>query len=237
MAIEALDKETKKNDLLHNNSNNTKWSQQQAQNDQDEEDIGQQQQQQDPLENNLGGTSLTDIYPVYRQKSDSTTNSHGQWHRLPALLLVKGDLLALQIGDMAPAKCQLLLVVGGQGNHHYHHPITTILQAGERVTIETVGETMESTRSQLPRGRCTLTANSNELLTLCNMTQIFVVLETPIQSFLTRPRGKQKTFAILYNICFHSQVHDFPFLSKRFCCRCLFSCCCVCSKAGFSADS
>lgn len=134
----------------------------------------------DPIDNldggNLAGTSLTDIYPIYRLTSGS---ANGRWHRLPTLLLVKGDLLALQIGDMAPANCRQL----DQGN-------AFSLKAGERLRLETCGATTESTKAQLPRGRSSLPKNAREMLTLCNRMQIFVVEETPIQSFLNRPIGK-----------------------------------------------
>jgi hypothetical protein len=121
----------------------------------------------------LAGTSLTDIYPVYRWQSDT---ANGRWHRLPTLLMIQGDLLALQIGDMAPAECSSI----GEGN-------AITLKAGERLRLETYGATTDSTKSQLPRGRTTLSVNAKELLTLCNRMQMFVVKETPIQSFLNRP--------------------------------------------------
>lgn len=47
---------------------------------------------------NLSGTALTDIYPVYRHLGPDGTAS--QWARIPSLLLVEGDIIALQIGDM-----------------------------------------------------------------------------------------------------------------------------------------
>ena len=55
----------------------------------------------------LCGTSLTDIYSVYRLSSDGES---GQWHKIPSLLLVKGDFIALQLGDTAPADCELVTI-------------------------------------------------------------------------------------------------------------------------------
>ena len=56
----------------------------------------------DPIE--ISGTSLTDIYPVYRVSEDGD----GAWLKLPSLLLVKGDFIALQLGDTAPGNCELV---------------------------------------------------------------------------------------------------------------------------------
>eukprot|EP00979_Chaetoceros_neogracilis_P009526 scaffold2170_cov265-Chaetoceros_neogracile.AAC.1 len=58
------------------------------------------------LKEALPGTSLTDIYPVYRLSSAG--NGKGRWHKVPSLLLVKGDFIALQLGDIAPAECKLI---------------------------------------------------------------------------------------------------------------------------------
>ncbi len=52
----------------------------------------------------VSGTSLTDIYPVYRISEDGD----GNWIKLPSLLLVEGDFIALQLGDTAPADCELV---------------------------------------------------------------------------------------------------------------------------------
>lgn len=54
----------------------------------------------------LPGTSLTDIYPVYRLSSDCD-GKEGQWHKVPSLLIVEGDFIALQLGDIAPVDCKL----------------------------------------------------------------------------------------------------------------------------------
>jgi len=64
------------------------------------------------------GTSLNDIYPVYRRSvgaknsnndNEETSCSYddcaASWSRIPSLLLVEGDYVALQIGDIVPAEC------------------------------------------------------------------------------------------------------------------------------------
>lgn len=68
----------------------------------------------------LSGTPLTDVYSVYRLPSHETDEKpaspsqrrdlpwQGEWHKIPALLLAKGDYIALQVGDNAPAKCALV---------------------------------------------------------------------------------------------------------------------------------
>lgn len=52
----------------------------------------------------IPGTSLTDVYPCYRLSPDGD----GQWISISSLLLVEGDFVALQLGDAAPADCQML---------------------------------------------------------------------------------------------------------------------------------
>jgi hypothetical protein len=41
------------------------------------------------------GSSLVSIYPVFR---------NGQWQRVPALMLVRDDLIAMGTGDITPAR-------------------------------------------------------------------------------------------------------------------------------------
>jgi hypothetical protein len=76
----------------------------------------------------LPGNALSDIYLVYRTSSTTTkatTSSRkakttsgkitqtsqervkGSWHKIPSLLLVPGDFIALQTGDVAPADCKI----------------------------------------------------------------------------------------------------------------------------------
>jgi hypothetical protein len=131
---------------------------------------------------NLAGTSLTDIYPVYRlRQSKDHRILGGSWTRIPTLLLVCGDHIALQTGDIAPAKCR---VVEGP-------MASSTVATGERITLETFGETTTSAIGKLPRGRTTLPKDSDELLALSNHIQIFVLLESPLEKFLRAPRGKK----------------------------------------------
>jgi len=134
--------------------------------------------QEHPLE--LAGTSLAGVYPVYRRKYRYGGKSEaGSWCRIPTLLLVKGDHIALQIGDIAPAACRLV----------EEHRVPVQLKAGEMITLDTFQETSNLSTGKWPRGRTTLPQDSGKLLTLCNNMRIFEVLETPLEGFLRQPRG------------------------------------------------
>jgi hypothetical protein len=139
---------------------------------------------------NLVGTSLQGIYPVYRlanKRKDDNTLRGGSWGRIPTLLLVCGDYVALQVGDTAPADCVRLI----EGiNNTTSSTSSLTIAAGERITSSSFGETASSTMGKLPRGRTTLPNDSDELLALCNNMRIFVLLQSPLEGFLREPRGK-----------------------------------------------
>jgi hypothetical protein len=122
----------------------------------------------------LPGTSLTDIYPVYRLSSEG---GQGSWSRLPTLLLVKGDYVALQVGDLAPSKCALVSETGDFTNGNIQ-----FVGGGERITSESFGGSKPTVA--LPKGRTTLATGSDKLLELCNSLRVFVLLESPLHSFL-----------------------------------------------------
>lgn len=137
----------------------------------------------------LVGTALTAIYPVYRlsQHEDPLTGSStirgGSWSRIPSLLLVQGDHIALQVGDAAPAPCRVL-----EGKE----PMA-VFEVGQKITLESLGESVNRVIGKLPKGRSTLPSKSDELLTLCNGIRIFEVLETPLEGFLRQPDHDSKT--------------------------------------------
>lgn len=144
--------------------------------------------QEHPLE--LDGTSLAGVYPVYRRKFRYGAKSEpGSWCRIPTLLLVKGDHIALQIGDIAPTACRLV--------EEHNTPVR--LEEGELITLETFQETSILTAGKWPRGRTTLPKDSDKLLTLCNNMRIFEVLETPLEGFLKQPRGKSCSTSRAYS--------------------------------------
>jgi hypothetical protein len=95
------------------------------------------------------------------------------WSRVPSLLLVQGDYIALQVGDTAPADCVLV--------DNVEEPVRFCV--GDRVT------SFHGIVSELPLGRTTLPVNSDNLLLLCNGMRVFVVTETPLVRFLRKPAG------------------------------------------------
>ncbi len=134
----------------------------------------------------LQGTSLTDIYPVYRLSDDAHLGDHreGSWSRVPTLLLVQGDRIALQVGDRAPAKCR---VVEGKKS-------MTVFEAGQEIKLDdSCGESIESLLGKLNKGRTTLPSHDpSGLLRLCNDVRMFEVIETPLESFLREPHHYSK---------------------------------------------
>jgi hypothetical protein len=133
----------------------------------------------------LSGTSQTDIYPVYRKTSSVNGEATARWSHIPSLLMVRGDYIALQIGDVVPATCVAL-----DERDTYGNPIQ--VNIGERLSISTFGKDSDSLGDSLPKGRTIVPTDSESLLTLCNQMQVFRVIETPIEEFIRRPYGKFK---------------------------------------------
>lgn len=130
----------------------------------------------------LVGTSLSAIYPVYRLSQDDQGNVIGaSWSRIPTLLLVQGDRIALQIGDLSPATCRIL-----DGDE------SQTFEKGQKISLASCNKTMQSVVGRLPKGRTTLPQESDELLDVCNNMQIFEVMETPIEGFLREPEHESK---------------------------------------------
>jgi hypothetical protein len=161
--------------------------------------------------------NVEDVYSTYRLMDDQVGvgDYQGQWHRIPSLLLAKGDFIALKVGDTAPAKCTPVKIadhgdaINGARN---------VIEAGERLTIDALSpsardsiglvpgpssivsfessntlaisnttKTLKSRRrGVLPSGRSTLTNHSEEMLLLANGVQIFALLETPLESFIRK---------------------------------------------------
>jgi len=195
---------------------------------------GTQQQQAMPNMNidTIPRKNVEDVYSTYRvnvnhhycqntnenEKEVDSSSPVGYWHRIPTLLLVKGDFIALKVGDTIPAKCTPLITNppavnattdsaasgGGDGSSKKE---TVIFNAGDRMTInslssiakDTLGLDQISSDSSdnntttkgkkgglLPPGRSTLKQHSEEMLLLANGLQIFVLLETPLDSFLRK---------------------------------------------------
>ena len=129
---------------------------------------------------NISGTALSDIYRVYRYLSNGN-QAAAHWACIPSLLLVEGDIIALQIGDMIPAdSCFVELP-------------SIRLMRGKRLTLDMFGETEADVFAELPVGRTTISSQSEHLLTLCNRIRLVRVLETPLSEFLRRPAVEYKS--------------------------------------------
>ena len=183
--------------------------------------------------------NVEDVYSTYRlinhtrRSTESNNNNNiasdevveeGQWHRIPTLLLVKGDYIALKVGDTAPAKCTGVPSAYSEKSGSNNGCTNGIVfEAGERLTIKSMSPlvkeslalsdlpdsasaasiatiptsnatTTKSTNPKhhkkggglLPAGRSTLKYHSEEMLLLANGVKIFVLLETPLDSFLRK---------------------------------------------------
>ena len=146
--------------------------------------------------------NVEDVHSTYRICSDSNNKGKGQWHRIPTLLLVEGDFIALKVGDTVPAKCRPLSSLDDG-----------IVEAGERLTLQslpqrtkqsfvshdaTTSKAAKGEGSLLPLGRHSVRYHSNELLLLANGVRIFVLLETPIDLFLRKEqKATNRTPAVL----------------------------------------
>lgn len=120
--------------------------------------------------NSISGTALTGIYQVFRTRSDGK----GDWASLPGLLLVEGDWVALQVGDITPSA-----VVDQQGTQFPR------------------GQVLQSTDIPLPVGRITLPQGSPHLLTLQHQMRICRVTKSPMTEFLSeRPIRKPTTSVV-----------------------------------------
>lgn len=127
-----------------------------------------------------GSTSLNDVYPVYRREVTFEDRYVSRWTRIPSLLLVRGDYVALKVGDIAPANCYMM----------ENGKLSVVkLNAGEAVSLEVINQTASEVIGELPVGRSTLSGSSPHLLTLCNNMRIYWVEEAPIGEFLRRPQG------------------------------------------------
>jgi hypothetical protein len=107
------------------------------------------------------GCPLTGIVPVYRNE---------RWTRLPLLLTVQGDVVALMAGDSAPVKCQTLPIMGSQAS-----PL--ILHEGERLRP----------RNSAPFAhRAALHEESVELLRMSGDVTCYELLQTPAEVYFPR---------------------------------------------------
>ncbi|CAM9550109.1 unnamed protein product, partial [Sphacelaria rigidula] len=125
------------------------------------------------------------------------------WQRVPVLLLVKGDVVALMAGDRAPCRMELLRVEESATGEHVKHgtagaqggqslePMVGAPKAVSLVFHETgiqvhAGQYIEwrpETGEQLRR-KTMIAATSPALLMLCGDMRCFRLLETPLEDHL-----------------------------------------------------
>lgn len=182
----------------------------------------------DPLNavEDVKGTSLTDIYPVYRLSSDG---KGGHWHKVPSLLLVEGDFVALQIDDIAPADCKVvtgskighsvagvnkmksapnlkaLANVSPSSTEHHIGREPIIVKEGERIAPPEKATSDARTNIQtcdplFVAGKSKLQSNSRKLLHLTNNSKVYQLLDTPISQYLRKSPGKPKEMWILQSL-------------------------------------
>jgi len=163
--------------------------------------------------------NVEDVYSTYRlidcasEGGDESSNDgrgdgcqgrgQGHWHRIPSLLLVKGDFVALKVGDTAPTKCKVVKT-SNEKNDSDNDDGNPVIEAGERLTVDSLTPSVRDTltlsrtsaknkkSSLLPPGRSTLKYHSEEMLLLANGVRIFVLLETPLDSFLRKEDGERR---------------------------------------------
>ena len=112
--------------------------------------------------------NVEDVYSTYRL----VDADRGQWHRIPSLLLVKGNFIALKVGDTAPAKCVAVKPFidtcdGPRG----------VIKAGERLTID----------SLLPLARDSLALESTKASTIADSAGVASSLGDSFSSAGTLP--------------------------------------------------
>ncbi|KAM3578075.1 hypothetical protein VYU27_000174 [Nannochloropsis oceanica] len=139
------------------------------------------------------GSPMVSIYLVFRE---------GKWERVPALLLVEDDIIALGTSDMTPARVEELdcepgddeggVENGDEKSQDVHHPYGgspsqqlspdqgasgAWLPAGAKVGFR------PDRRISFLR-KCTISPTSRRLLVLCGDMRTFRLRETPLQAFL-----------------------------------------------------
>eukprot|EP00624_Nannochloropsis_granulata_P001749 evm.model.NODE_18601_length_27381_cov_31.837370.5 len=138
------------------------------------------------------GSPMVSIYPVFRE---------GKWERVPALLLVEDDVIALGTSDITPARVEELDCEPGDDEGGVEHDD----EKAESAHYRSGGRPLQQVPDQgasgawLPAGakvgfrldrrisflrKCTISPTSRRLLVLCGDMRTFRVRETPLQAFL-----------------------------------------------------
>lgn len=146
----------------------------------------------------LSGITHSGICTAYR---------NGKWHRLPSLLLSKGDIVALMAGDLTPGRVLEFLPVEGEAGQRGWSP-GAILDAGEKVLLHGVRSAQSASSTHAPPSAAAaserhriLQSDSLELLAISGDVRCFQLLETPITTYLAnlmREQAESRNYAYKY---------------------------------------
>jgi hypothetical protein len=153
---------------------------------------------EDSIKPLYSGHSQVSIVSVYRDES---------WHRLPTLLLVEGDIIALSAGDLTPGKVYELIPTEHQNNHSNgssHHrgwqrgkaiengykiPLRQERKKYSESNLSPAPGMNSSLNSHLPSERYkhnrAIHNESTELLVLSGDIRCFIMRETLVDTFLS----------------------------------------------------
>lgn len=117
-----------------------------------------------------------------------------RWHRIPSLLLVDGDIIALMGGDITPGLVQELVpkfpLDLEKSDFKHDWDLGSLIQHGETIRLrnrQPHSSTRGSSRYNDSYSRYqSLPADSIELLTLSGNIRCFVMKETPIRRFCAK---------------------------------------------------
>lgn len=167
------------------------------------------------------GHSHLSIINVYRDSS---------WQRIPAVLLVEGDLIALMGGDVSPCRVQelkeeLVVIPGKKSVNEFRWVSGNTLSAGEIIPLDvTAAEMGEAQGDQTPKStngpskssnsgatplssstrNRVITSDSLEILKLSGNMRCFRVLESPSSSIFVRllelPSSQSKESTFLQSV-------------------------------------
>lgn len=114
------------------------------------------------------------VVPTYRD---------GSWHRLPTLLLVAGDVIALMAGDLAPGRVQEIVAGGSRGGGKGTGGLYTGTTVSLGAVLERGARLRNRSVSSSYRRHRLLPADSPELLLLSGDIRCFRLLESICSAF------------------------------------------------------
>jgi hypothetical protein len=116
------------------------------------------------------GSGRVSIFPAFRD---------GIWQRVPSMLLVEGDIIALTAGDLTPCRVVPINFVGSSaGGPPSWTPTGDELPPKSQLALTRRADGAEASRAKL------MPASSPQLLKLCGDVRYFRLMETPLRGFL-----------------------------------------------------